>query len=723
ALRRFKAKSVTVLNMPDCTRLSIQLLCHACTIDLLEQAEGGKQRTFRLCYSEPLAHSTKKMRSGRFKRLWFLTQILSQYQKTSVFNAPDIHFNEQAGQILFEFTHLPGKKDLQRMFVDILSILQMLGGMDAVLESFHLDESQTKWNMAAISERLNNPAFSETNQFALQHIYWCYAYLGRILLINHCIHDRASRHLIEAAKIFSTAPTNRIEAVLNDQSVEKDRQALLWHWLLFDPAKAIPVVNKYVDWLADEIMATRLVSQNGYILKYLAPELRHQRAMVFAAIKSDPLAIADAPESFKNDFDLIDYALANALEDPGKIFAFIGPELSSNHGLFRRLLTTAVENNSQTLSCDEITGYLEQNPEFYQRLLQLVLERTEDDSYLLSRHIFRKNLLNDHQLYRKLVLKLLAQPVGGLYLGYFPDLKNDREVVTTAVASYPCALAFAGRKFQADRELVKEAVRNHWESLEFASPELKDDEDIVLAAVENNGKALEYASERLKADRTIVTAAVKNFGCALFLADKQFRDDPAIVRLAVSDHHPEHSICAQLDQNQLGNMELMSIAVSHKPANFLFVDIDNEHLLQLAVQEDGYQLRYASTRLRGHEPTVRLAVQRDGMALWYASQELKANKALVKLAVHNDGMALKYASDALQDCPELVKLALQQNPLALKFASDKCRNDPELVNIALQNNGNALSYVGRSLQDKPEIIETAIDSIGPVAVRYIQQFS
>ncbi|MBO9494117.1 DUF4116 domain-containing protein [Thalassotalea sp. G20_0] len=71
----------------------------------------------------------------------------------------------------------------------------------------------------------------------------------------------------------------------------------------------------------------------------------------------------------------------------------------------------------------------------------------------------------------------------------------------------------------------------------------------------------------------------------------------------------------------------------------------------------------------------------------------------------------------------MVKLALQQNPLALEFASDKCRNDPELVNIALQNNGNALRYVGDSLQNKPEIIKVAIDSIGPVAVRYIQQFS
>ena len=724
ALRQLKAKSVTVLNMPDCTRLSIQLLCHACTIDLLEQADSGKQRTFRLCYSEALAHSSKDSQNGKFKRLWFLTQTLSQYRKNNGFNAPDIHFNEQAGQVLFEFTHLPDKKDLQRIFVDILSLLRGLSNLDFFLREFNLDESQTKWNMAAIRERLNNPAFSATNKFALEHIYWCSVYRWKISIMNHCTldQDRAIRHLFEAARTLSHAPTDRIDAVLNDQH-ETDRQTVLMHWLLSDPAKASPLVNKYVNWLADETMATRLVSQNGHILKYLAPELRNQRAMVFAAIKSDPLAIADAPESFKNDFEIIDYALANTTENPGKIIAFIGTELSSNPVLFRRLLTTAVENNSRTLSCAAITGYLEQNPELYQEFLQLVMERTKDDSYQLSRHIFRYNLLNDHQLYRKLVLKLLAQPGDGNQLAYFPDLNNDREVVSTALGTGRLALAHAAPVLQADKELVKKAVRNHGKILEYVSEGLKDDEDIVLAAVENNGDALKYASERLQADRTIVTTAVKNSGCALFFADKQFRDDPDIVRLAVSDHHPEYSVCAGFDKNQRSNMELMSIAVSHKPENFLFVDIDNQHLVQLAVQENGCLLRYASTRLCGHEPTVRLAVQRDGMALWFASPELQANKALVKLAVHNDGMALKFASDALQDCPEVVKLALQQNPLALEFASDKCRNVPELVNIALQNNANALRYVGPSLQGKPEIVEAAIDSIGPFAVSYIQQFN
>ena len=264
--------------------MSIRLLGHACTIDLLEQADGGKQRTFRLCYSEALVGASKKSRRGKLLRMWFLTQTLSQYQKKSGFNAPEIHFNEQTGQVLFEFTHLRAKKDLQRMFVDILSLLQRLLNMDFGLAVLNLDENQTQWNMVAIRERLNNPAFSATNQFALEHVYWYFAYKKNKSLMNRCTHDGTLRHLVEAAMIFYGACTREIEALLDDQS-ETDRQRLLWHLLLSDPAKAEPLVNKYFNWLADETMAMRLVSQNGHILKHLASGISDQRAIVFAAVK------------------------------------------------------------------------------------------------------------------------------------------------------------------------------------------------------------------------------------------------------------------------------------------------------------------------------------------------------------------------------------------------------------------------------------------------------
>ncbi|WP_257264921.1 DUF4116 domain-containing protein, partial [Endozoicomonas sp. ONNA2] len=727
ALRQLPALSATVLNLPDCTRLSIKLQAHACTIDLFEQADAGKQRTVRLCYSEPFANTTKKFLNGMLKRLWYLTQTLSHYRQNSGFNAPDIHFNEQTGQILFEFTHIPTKTDVRRLFVDMIELLKKLTNVDLYLVPFNLDESQTNWSMAAIRERLNNPAFSVTNKFALQHVHWLLAYTKNKSMMTRFIDDRELRHLVESALLFSklaksfTRKTNgnRIETLLSFQT-EEHKQTLLWHWLLADPVRAEYLVKKNYNWLAHEATAMHLVSQNGYILELLAPEIRNQRAIVFAAIKSHPQVMAYAPETFKNDFEMVNYALANTTENPEKIIASIGVELSSDDVLFRRLLTTAVKNSSYALSCDAITEYLEQDPEFHKELLLLAIERNKDELYALTHHVVRKKLPGDHHLYRKLALTVLAKDNFGEQLQFFPDLNNDREVVLTAVGACPKALKYAGREFQDDEALVKTAVEYKGKMLKFASERLKDNQAIVLAAVKNYGPALEYASKRLRADPTIVTTALENKGWALRFADEQFKHNPHYIRLAVIHHHPEHSIDKYLDKSQFENKELLTLAVSKDPKSYKFVGPKlrgDEALAQLAVQGDGHLLHYVDSWLRDHEPTVRLAVQRHGKALMHVSPELRANKALVKLAVHNNGMALRFASDALKDCPEVVKLALQQNPLALEFAGDKCRNDPELVNIALQNNGNALRYVGRSLKGKPEIIEVAIDSIGPVAVR------
>ena len=727
ALRRFSADCVTVLNMPDCTRLSIQLQRHACTIDLLEQADGGKQRSFRLCYSEQLAGISKKQRHGKYLRLWFLTQTLSHYQKHSGFTAPEIHFNEQTGQVLLEFTHLRAKKDLQRMFVDVLSLLQKLKNIDIYLWSLNLDESQTQWNMAAIRERLNNPAFSATNHSALEHIYWSVAFNEGISLVSRCTEDKALRHLVEAALIFSKASVDVVEALLDGES-ESNRQTLLWHFLLSHPDRAEHLVNKYFNWLADETTAMRLVSQNGYILKYLTPEIRNLRTIVFVAIKSHPNAIADAPECFRNDFDIMNFALANTENNIGIIIKLIGSELLANPELFRQLLITAVKNQSWTLNCDATAAYLKQTPHLYRELLLLALEQgKKDDSYLLHAPSEKENLLNDDSLYRELALKVVEK---GDRLRYFPDLNNDREIVYTAVGYAPWALQYAGREFQADKVLVKEAVEKMGGVLVYANEEFHDDREIVLAAVKNDGRALKYASERLRADPIIVAAALDNAGGALQYADERFKHDPYYVRLAVTHYNNQYYNPGYLSYDYLDNTlrdkkELLTIAVSKDPNNFRLANQalrDDKELAQLAVQANGEILLYVSSRLRYHESVVRLAVQNNGNALAYASRNLRANKELVRLAVQNSGQALEFASEQLKDCREVVKLALQQNPLALKFAGDTCRNDPDLVDIALQNNGNALQYVGRSLQNEPQIIAAAVNSIGAFAVSYIQQF-
>jgi len=54
-----------------------------------------------------------------------------------------------------------------------------------------------------------------------------------------------------------------------------------------------------------------------------------------------------------------------------------------------------------------------------------------------------------------------------------------------------------------DREIVLTAVQRNGNALRHASDELKKDREIVLAAVQENGSALCYASDELKKDQKL----------------------------------------------------------------------------------------------------------------------------------------------------------------------------------------------------------------------------
>lgn len=104
-----------------------------------------------------------------------------------------------------------------------------------------------------------------------------------------------------------------------------------------------------------------------------------------------------------------------------------------------------------------------------------------------------------------------------------PELRDDPEVVKTAVKNHGFALRYASERLQDDPEVVKIAVKKNGWTLQFASERLKDDPEIVTIAVKNNGMALVDASTRLKDDPEIVTAAVTNEGCALNYASKRLQ--------------------------------------------------------------------------------------------------------------------------------------------------------------------------------------------------------
>ena len=716
ALMAMEVKRVTALTMPDYVQMAIRLHYHACSVELLTQAEGGKERTLRLRYSEDFGRGTDTA-NGKWQRLWHLAQTLAQSPPAAGLGAPDIAYNEQARQILFEFTRIPSLAAMQNLFVDILAVLQSLKNLDLDLNEFHLDASQTQWSMSAIQKRLASPTFAKANAHALAHAYWLVGRQYAGSLISPWTDSKELAHLAVTARIFRKASSERIGQLLSAQS-DSHRRTVLWHFLLSDPDRAAHWVRKWTTWLNDEATAIRLVSQNGHILKYLARQLCNKRAVVWAAVKRHPQALAHAPVGFKNDVDIVSRALRNS-ENCAEVLRHIGPKLTNDPVIFRQLATLAV-------TCDDhcakyLARVLKQDQPFLKELFLSAFKAIERGC--ITPWVVDKNVLQDHQLYQQMALDFLNRGQFVNALRYFPDFHDHREAVEASINNDPLNLQHASVRLQADRALVRCAVVKDGLVLKYASDILRDDSELVFIAIKVNGRALKFASKRLQGNRDIVTAALQNNGVALKYASESIRSDPHFARLAVSHQEPAAVIDFYLPAAFHGDKALMLMALKRNYTSFRYVSEalrDDKELVCMVLKDHGDQLEHVSARLRGNRGVVCLAVASTGKALKYASAPLRADPEVVELALRNDGMALEHVHQQLQTRAQIVTIALQQNGLALQFAPDSLRSKKYLVTLALHNNAEALRFVAPSLWEDPEIISAAVDSIGPVAVEHIR---
>ena len=208
------------------------------------------------------------------------------------------------------------------------------------------------------------------------------------------------------------------------------------------------------------------------------------------------------------------------------------------------------------------------------------------------------------------------------------ELKNDHEIVMTAVKYKGFSLRYASDKLKHNRDIVLVAVRNCRYALEYASEELKNDHEIVLAAVQTSGYALEFASDKLKNNRDIVLVAVRNDGKSLRFASEEFKNDREVVFAAV--------------------------------------------------RQNGHALEYASEEFKNDREIVLTAIHDYGLSLKYVSKELKNDHEIVMTAVRKNGYALRYASDELQNYREIVEAAVQQDPDAIQFVPYHLQVDEEV---------------------------------------------
>ncbi|CAE7368145.1 unnamed protein product [Symbiodinium natans] len=232
------------------------------------------------------------------------------------------------------------------------------------------------------------------------------------------------------------------------------------------------------------------VRGNGLALQWASRTVKKDMAVVLTAVaQGGPAALGFAPEALRNDRDLIQLAVARALQNRDSVLPALhlaGKKVRDD----RDLLMFAVSHDGRSLQC-------------------------AGETVRKDRQVVCKAISND-----------------GLALQWASEeLKNDRDVVLKAISQNGLALRWAGPGLQSDRDVVSEAVSyaecnfRPESALQWASQELRNDRDMVLQAVARNGRALEWASEGLKSDRRVVAAAVSKRPDALQWASDSLLQD------------------------------------------------------------------------------------------------------------------------------------------------------------------------------------------------------
>jgi hypothetical protein len=351
------------------------------------------------------------------------------------------------------------------------------------------------------------------------------------------------------------------------------------------------------------------------------------------------------------------------------------------------------------------------------------------------------SLFND----KELMMAFLADGHGSLFERMSVQLRNDIEVVQTA-------LALAGRNFEhvpsplKDEKWVVTAAlqRTNDETygsfddrrggyrgkqkhaLQFAHPKWQDDIAMVHLAIKNDGLALKFASVRLRDDQQTVELAVSRNGMALQFASSTWQDDDAMATCAIL----QNGLAFELVSSRLQQSEAMiTLAVERCPDVLKFAPewyCDNEaHILHATNHEAGMPpaLMYASKRLQDSLHFVLLCVKKHGRALQFASARLQDDDAVVLAAAKQDGLAWGTASTRIQETNKEVALLAAACPgYHIVYLVRLWPHDLDIVRTAVcHKEKDYIAYLPEAMRSNPDVAELSCRFYGVTSLSHTTQ--
>mmetsp|Transcript_32051 Transcript_32051/g.76482 ORF Transcript_32051/g.76482 Transcript_32051/m.76482 type:complete len:481 (-) Transcript_32051:164-1606(-) len=239
----------------------------------------------------------------------------------------------------------------------------------------------------------------------------------------------------------------------------------------------------------------------------LSSEMKSDRGLVEAVLRTDGWALRSAPCNFQADRDLVLLAARSATptQRPWNNFLSITRTFAAD----KEVVMACVATGGCTIS--QVDEALQKDPEVLKALIRGHPRELANAPGFIQED-------------REFVLQMLG--IDGMVLEFAGKFVDDAECVAAAIQNSPRAIKFASLRLRGDKTLAEMALSsrpaNRWADpgsplLSYMSKELRGDRAVVLAAVSNTWEALEFADAQFLKDREVVLAAVSQSGMALEL--------------------------------------------------------------------------------------------------------------------------------------------------------------------------------------------------------------
>ena len=135
---------------------------------------------------------------------------------------------------------------------------------------------------------------------------------------------------------------------------------------------------------------------------------------------------------------------------------------------------------------------------------------------------------------------------------------------------------------------------------------------------------------------------------------------------------------------------------------------DKNRMLKV-IEDDGYNLKFASESLKDDEDIVKASIKQEGIFIEFASERLRDNIEIALLAVEQNGLALGFLSERMQNNFDVVFKAVSQTGRALVFAGKTMKDNEEIVLSALRNYPASLKFASKRIRDIKKYVLMALE--------------